>query len=96
MSRRSTGRTSGATRRATASPASTGGGIKTSTDKAVLAEFDIGEAVQLDTVEVFSKQLERFVNTFKSKEDQYKNGLLGANGKYSQENLLKNITHILR
>ena len=62
----------------------------------VLAEFDIGEAVQLDTVEVFSKQLERFVNTFKSKEDQYKNGLLGANGKYSQENLLKNITHILR
>ena len=58
-------------------------------------EFKIGEVVQLGSVEIFSKQLENFVNTFKEKAEIYKAGLIGANNKYSQENLLKSITGIL-
>lgn len=61
----------------------------------VLGEFNIGEAVKLDTVEVFSKQLENFVNNFKNKSIEYKQGLLGANKKYSQQNLIKNIIKVL-
>lgn len=61
----------------------------------VLDEFNIGEAVKLDTVEVFSKQLENFVNNFKNKSIEYKQGLLGANKKYSQQNLIKNIIKVL-
>lgn len=61
----------------------------------VLEEFNIGEAVKLDTVEVFSKQLENFVNNFKNKSIEYKQGLLGANKKYSQKNLVQNIIKIL-
>lgn len=61
----------------------------------VLDEFNIGEAVKLDTVEVFSKQLENFVNNFKNKSNEYKQGLLGANKKYSQQNLIKNIIKVL-
>lgn len=61
----------------------------------VLNEFNIGEAVKLDTVEVFSKQLENFVNNFKNKSIEYKQGLLGANKKYSQQNLIKNIIKVL-
>ena len=62
----------------------------------VLEEFCIGEAVNLDSVETFSRQLENFVNTFKSKAENYKTGLVGANRKYSQANLIKNILKILR
>lgn len=62
----------------------------------VLEEFCIGEAVKLDSVESFTKQLENFVNTFKCKSDDYKDGLIGANEKYSQKNLIRNITKILR
>ena len=61
----------------------------------VLAEFKIGEAVKLDSIDVFSKQLENFVNNFTSMSDKYRTGLLGANEKYSQENLIKNIVRIL-
>lgn len=61
----------------------------------VLAEFKIGEAVQLDSQETFSRQLANFVNTFKESADQYKAGLIGANEKYSQANLLKCIVGIL-
>lgn len=61
----------------------------------ILSEFKIGEAVKLDSVEVFSKQLEDFVNDFKSKSGEYKSGLIGANKKYSQENLIKNIVGVL-
>lgn len=57
----------------------------------VLAEFKIGEAVKLDSIEVFTKQLEDFINTFHSKAELYKEGLIAANKKYSQENLVKNI-----
>ena len=62
----------------------------------VLEEFNVGEAVKLDSVETFTKQLEEFVNTFKSKADAYKAGLIGANDKYSQENLVKHIVRILK
>ncbi len=58
----------------------------------VLGEFTIGEAVKLDSVEIFSAQLESFVNTFKERADTYRLGLLGANQKYGQDKL---ITHIL-
>ena len=61
----------------------------------VLEEFKVGEAVKLDSVEVFSKQLENFVNNFTSMSDEYRAGLSGANEKYSQENLIKNIVKIL-
>lgn len=61
----------------------------------VLQEFCIGEAVKLDSVESFTKQLEDFVNNFKGKADNYKAGLIGANEKYSQGNLIRNIVEIL-
>lgn len=61
----------------------------------VLAEFKVGEAVKLDSVDTFAKQLENFVNTFESKSEEYKAGLIGANEKYSQENLVKNIVKAL-
>ena len=62
----------------------------------ILQEFNIGEAVRLDSVETFSKQLEIFVNTFKERAEQYKAGLIGANEKYSQANLLHTIVSILQ
>lgn len=62
----------------------------------VLNEFKIGEAVKLDNVDIFSKQLENFVNSFYDKADEYKEGLIGANEKYSQKNLVKNILEILK
>ena len=61
----------------------------------VLQEYKIGEAVNLDSVESFTEQLELFVNTFKDKSDEYKEGLIGANEKYSQANLVKNIVKSL-
>lgn len=61
----------------------------------ILAEFKIGEAVELDTIDQFSKQLERFINTFDTKKDTYKKGLIDANQKFSHENLIKNIVEIL-
>jgi glycosyltransferase involved in cell wall biosynthesis len=61
----------------------------------ILQEFKVGEAVKLDSVEVFAKQLENFINTFKEKAPAYEEGLRGANTKYSQANLLKKIVSIL-
>lgn len=60
----------------------------------MLAEFKVGEVAQLDSVESFSKQLENFVNTFRSKAEEYKAGLIGANEKYSHERLIKTIARI--
>lgn len=62
----------------------------------VLEEFKVGEAVQLASVDTFAKQLENFVNTFERKSEEYKVGLIGANEKYSQENLVKNIMKFLQ
>ena len=61
----------------------------------ILSEFKIGEAVKLDSVDVFSKQLEQFVNTFPEKADVYRQGLMGANAKYGQDKLIQRIVGIL-
>lgn len=57
----------------------------------VLEEYKIGEAVKLDSVESFSGQLETFVNTFRERAEYYKEGLIGANDKYSHRNLIMHI-----
>lgn len=61
----------------------------------ILKEFNIGEAVRLDSVEVFSRQLENFVNTFPDHQETYRQGLLGANEKYGQDKLIQRIVGIL-
>jgi glycosyltransferase involved in cell wall biosynthesis len=61
----------------------------------ILSEFSIGEAVRLDSVSVFSKQLESFVNTFQEKASQYRIGLSGANEKYGQDKLIHRLIEIL-
>ncbi|WP_298589000.1 glycosyltransferase family 1 protein [uncultured Megasphaera sp.] len=60
----------------------------------ILQEFPVGEAVKLDSVDVFSKQLENFVNTFEEKKETYKQGLIGANKKYGQDKLIQHIIRI--
>ena len=61
----------------------------------ILREFPIGEAVRLDSVDVFSQQLETFANTFPKKEDVYRQGLIGANKKYGQDRLIQHVVEIL-
>lgn len=61
----------------------------------ILQEFNIGEAVKLDSVDVFSKQLEKFVNEFPEKQESYCQGLIKANEKYGQDKLIQCIVHIL-
>lgn len=61
----------------------------------ILSKFKIGEAVKLDSVDVFSKQLEHFVNTFPQKAEEYRQGLIGANEKYGQDKLIQRIVGIL-
>ncbi len=61
----------------------------------VLAEFPVGEAVRLDSVETFALQLESFVNGFEAKAETYRAGLAGANEKYSQARLIARIVGIL-
>ena len=60
----------------------------------ILQEFTIGEAVKLDSVDVFSRQLENFVNTFEEKRATYNQGLIGANEKYGQDKLIQHIIKI--
>lgn len=62
----------------------------------VLDEFNIGEAVKLDSVEVFTKQLKDFVNTFPGKSEGYQKGLIGANQKYGQDKLIQRILDIIK
>ena len=57
----------------------------------VLENFNVGEAVALDSVERFTRQLEEFVNSYPEKHEQYKAGLVAANEAYSHENLIKAI-----
>ena len=61
----------------------------------ILREFEVGEAVQLESVDAFSKQLENFVNTFPKRQEAYRRGLVGANEKYGQDKLIKRITSVL-
>lgn len=61
----------------------------------ILNEFKIGQAVKLDSVEGFSRQLEDFINNFEDQAEEYKQGLIGANKKYGQDRLIERITGIL-
>ena len=61
----------------------------------ILQEFKTGEAVKLDSVDVFSKQLEQFINTFPEKAEEYRQGLISANEKYGQDKLIQRIVEIL-
>lgn len=60
----------------------------------ILQEFDVGEAVKLDSVDVFSTQLEKFVNEFPEKQERYRQGLIKANEKYGQDKLIKRIISV--
>ena len=57
----------------------------------VLEHYNVGEAVALDNVASFTKQLEDFVNSYPEKHEQYKEGLMAANVAFSHENLIKSI-----
>lgn len=57
----------------------------------VLENYNVGEAVALDSVDRFTKQLEQFVSNYPEKHEQYKAGLVAANEAFSHENLLKAI-----
>ena len=57
----------------------------------VLQNYNVGEAVELDSVDNFTKQLEDFVNSYPERHLQYKQGLIAANKAYSHENLIKSI-----
>lgn len=57
----------------------------------VLSTYKVGEAVALDSLPAFTRQLEAFVNSYHEKHEQYKQGLIEANEAYSHENLIKAI-----
>ena len=57
----------------------------------ILENYNVGEALDLSSLEVFTKQLENFVNSYPEKYIQYREGLQMANEAFSHENLLKNI-----
>lgn len=57
----------------------------------VLRSFEIGEAIQLGSIEAFSKQLEEFVNGFGLKATQYEEALKEANKAYGQAVFVRNI-----
>lgn len=61
----------------------------------VLAEFSIGEAVELTSIEDFKKQLEEFINDFHANTDKYRDALIGANKKYGHRTLIEKIVKIL-
>lgn len=57
----------------------------------VLERFEVGEAIRLDSIEVFSEQLERFVNGFAAKSKTYELALKAANKEYGQDVFVKHI-----
>lgn len=57
----------------------------------VLAQYPIGEAVELDSVEHFAHQLERFINEFPAKQATYCEGLEMANIAYSPAQFVRNL-----
>lgn len=62
----------------------------------VLAQFPIGEAVQMESVEAFKQQLEQFVNTFEEKKEQYQTALQQANEAYGQAVLINELLTVIR
>ncbi|WP_206512570.1 glycosyltransferase [Veillonella ratti] len=57
----------------------------------VLANYKIGEALNLNSEDEFSVQLEQFVNSYNRNKDNYKTGLEAANTAFSHEKLIHNI-----
>lgn len=57
----------------------------------VLERYRVGEAVAMDSVEAFRKQLEVFVNHYEQHLDDFRQDLARANAEYGHENLIKNI-----
>lgn len=57
----------------------------------VLAKYHVGEAVAMESVDAFRKQLEQFVNSFQENLPEYRAALAKANVEYGHENLIRNI-----
>ncbi|MBO5604031.1 MAG: glycosyltransferase, partial [Acidaminococcaceae bacterium] len=57
----------------------------------VLEKYKIGMAIDLSSVEVFSKQLEQFVDALVNHAETYQRDLDAANAEYGHERLIKNI-----
>lgn len=57
----------------------------------VLEKYSLGEAIELDDINKFAKQLEIFVNNFSVNIEKYQQALKEANKEYSHEQLIKNI-----
>ena len=57
----------------------------------VLAKYKVGMAVDLSTVEIFSKQLEFFVEDLVNNRSSYYQGLEKANEEYNHKKLVENI-----
>lgn len=59
----------------------------------VLENFKVGEALALDSVSEFARQLEKFVNEYPEKREKYKNELGKANDAFSHKRLINSILH---
>ncbi|WP_302609364.1 glycosyltransferase family 1 protein [uncultured Mitsuokella sp.] len=57
----------------------------------VLQKFNIGKAIDLSSVEVFSKQLEEFIDDLVQNTETYQQGLDAANIAFGQDKLIKGI-----
>lgn len=57
----------------------------------VLENFKVGEALALDSVSEFARQLEKFVNEYPHKREKYKNELVKANDAFSHKRLIKSL-----
>lgn len=55
----------------------------------LMEEFKVGEILNLDSLDGLAKQLEEFVNSYPDKVDEYRDGLIKANEKYSHERLVR-------
>lgn len=57
----------------------------------VLERYRVGEALELGSLDLFTKQLEGFVNSYAQNKDGYKDGLKTANEAFSHQVLINNI-----
>lgn len=57
----------------------------------VLERYKVGEALELGSIDLFTKQLEGFVNSYAQNKDGYKDGLKTANEAFSHQVLINNI-----
>ena len=57
----------------------------------VLQQFKVGIAINMESQEIFIKQLEEFVNDFQNNIKTYNKALADANNAYSQKKLIINL-----